>query len=248
MKKFIYCYSKKEFDDLCINSEWTDSNIPKDKAFISICSTDDVKKVVLREPEPHYFQFNTENVLNLNFDDISTPFEFLDESGIRIAEGISMAQALKVVRFISNNISTRDIIVHCRAGQSRSQAIVSYILWMYGRIYNIETRPDNPPITPNQFVLGMLKKAAKTLHMDIRMNFEEDGYTIKGITETSINSEVTLIKIYLEKPEELLYDIEVVYDVEEGIWSWVSNGDRYCYDDWDFRDKFNEFVKKYGRP
>jgi predicted protein tyrosine phosphatase len=247
MKK-VYCYSKREFDDLCMSSGWTGNNVPKDKAFISICSTNDVKSTILREPEPHYFQFNTDNILNLDFDDISTPFEFLDESGIRIAEGISMAQALKIVRFISNNIPSRDIIVHCRAGQSRSQAVVSYILWMYGRKYNIEFRPDNPPITPNQFVLGMLKKAAKTLHMDIRMNFEEDGYTVKGITETSVNNEVTLIKVYLEKPEVDLYDVEIVYDVEEGIWSWESCGDRYCYDDWDFRDKFNEFVEKRGRP
>lgn len=59
---------------------------------------------------------------------------------------------------------------------------------------------------------------------------------------------MTLIKVYLEKPEVGLYDIEVVYDVEEGIWSWESYGDRYCYDDWDFRDKFNEFVEKRGRP
>lgn len=241
MKK-VYCYSKSEFDNLCINSGWNDRNLPKDKAFISICSTEDVKAAILREPEPHYFQINSDQVLNLEFDDIAAPYEFLDESGFRIAEGISLPKALKIARFIDSNIATKDFIIHCRAGQSRSQAVVSYIMWLYGRKYNIETRFDNPPITPNQFVLEMLKKASKILHLDLRLILEEDGYVVRGITDTTVNNVITTIRVYLKDLPNLLYY------VEEGVWCWEDGDTLYSYDDWDFRTKFNEFAKNYIRP
>ena len=242
MKKCIYCYSKKDFDNLCASSGWDDKNLPKDKVFISICSTDDVKSTILREPEPHYFQRSSDQVLNLEFDDIATPFEFLDGSGFKIAEGISLPKALKIAKFIDSNIADKDFIIHCRAGQSRSQAIVSYILWLYGRKYDIETRFDNPPITPNQFVLGMLKKAAGILHLELQLMLEEDGYVVKAITDTSVNNVMTSIKVYLENLPDL------IYCVEEGVWCWEDGETLYSYDDWEFRTKFKEFTEKYTRP
>lgn len=237
MIRKIYCYSRSEFENICIQNGWKEDNVPLDKAFISICSTDDVKSAILKDSEPHYFKEDSDQVLNIDFDDIATPFEFLDEDGLKMAIGISLPQAIKIVRFVDKNIGSRDFLVHCRAGQSRSQAVVRYIIWMYGRLYEIETRKDNPPITPNPFVLHTLKKAANLLHLDLRNDFVSEGYSVKGITETVVNNSVTSIKIYLEDLPEL------IYDPEECVWSWEYNGTQYCYDDWDFKTEFEKFVK-----
>ena len=237
MIRKIYCYSRSEFENICTESGWNSNNIPSDKAFISICSTADVKSAILKDPEPHYFKDGLDQALNVDFDDIATPFEFLDEDGLNMAIGISLPQAIKIVRFIDKHIGSKDILVHCRAGQSRSQALVRYIMWMYGRLYEIETRKDNPPITPNPFVLHTLKKAANLLHLDLKIDFTSEGYSVKGITETTVNGLVTSIKVYLENLPELLYD------PEECVWSWEFDGGQYCYDDWDFKTEFEKFVK-----
>ena len=56
----------------------------------------------------------------------------------------------------------KDFYIHCRAGKSRSIAVATYILDMYGEEYGYNEkescRKDNPCKTPNINVLTKLKR------------------------------------------------------------------------------------------
>ena len=66
--------------------------------------------------------------------------------------------ALKLVKFINkvmNDSKIDNIFIHCSAGHSRSQAIVRYINDIY---QDINIRKDNPCMTPNMWIVMMLKR------------------------------------------------------------------------------------------
>ena len=126
-------YSKKEFDS--IMSQYKD--LPDNIAVISICNT---------ENDEHFFKYDSSNILNVEFDDVSE-----EEQGC-----ISVCTAEKIVNFIDDNIG-KDFYIHCSAGVSRSQGIARYILDMYTE-FDYKTRKDNPCITPNITVTAMLKR------------------------------------------------------------------------------------------
>ena len=151
----IYCYSHAEFDIKCYNSGWNDSNIPEDKAFISIIGTKECQDYYLEETEDHWFSDTSSGrVLNLEFDDISD--DTYTWKG-HIFTGISEKQAMEVVNFIESNLNC-DFYIHCRAGRSRSQGVVRFILDMYPDLFE-QGRPENPCISPNYFVVKQLKHA-----------------------------------------------------------------------------------------
>jgi len=156
----LYCYSHNDFDMMCEKEGWNDDNIPDNAAFISICGTPDCQKYYLGEIENHWFN-SSPQVLNLDFDDIST--DSIEWHG-HIFYGLTIEQAREAVEFIERN-KGKDIYIHCRAGQSRSQGFVRYILDCYPE-FNYETRQDNPCNTPNIDVVCKLKALFRELGYD----------------------------------------------------------------------------------
>ena len=130
----------------------TNEDIPKNVAIISIAGTLEIQEKYLKDDESHWFE-ESDNVLNLNFDDVSKDeFEF---KGLMFY-GLTMQDARRAVNFILRNID-KDIYINCRAGKSRSQAFVEFILECFPDREN-EINPENPPTTPNIDVLAKLKR------------------------------------------------------------------------------------------
>ena len=153
----LICCSHKEFNDIMEKNGWSDSNIPSDCAFISIIGTPECQKYYLKEDAPHWFKSEASGqVCNLEFDDIARD-EFT-WNGITFY-GLSMEQAEKIVKFIDKNLG-KNFYIHCRAGKSRSQGIVRYILDIYPDMYDSsDCREDNPCLTPNMDVVIKLKRS-----------------------------------------------------------------------------------------
>lgn len=127
--------------------QWNDSNIPEDVAVISIVGS--------KSKNSHYFVSKKDNVLNLEFDDISDDDLLYYNSDL---VPFTKEQAIESVLFIKNNIG-KDFYIHCEAGKSRSQAFVRFILDYFPKYYSIEsTNYRNPCITPNIDVLSKLKR------------------------------------------------------------------------------------------
>ena len=147
------CFSHLEFDQACSRNGWSDENIPEEIAFISIICTPSCQEYYLGETEEHYFKLPHPNVLNLEFDDISR--DWIDWKGHRFY-GFSEDQARESYKFIQKNLG-KDFWVHCRAGQSRSQAFIRFLLDCFPD-YQWETKADNPCETPNIDVLSKLKR------------------------------------------------------------------------------------------
>lgn len=158
----LWCLNFFRFNDLMKENNWNDNNIPDDCAFISICCTDDCKKGYLEARNPdandeHWFNFDHDNVINLNFDDIDKE-EYISKTneGIFTYKSISDDQAKQLVLFIEKN-KDKNFYIHCRAGKSRSQAVVRYILDVY-KDHEWKTNPNNPNIQWNSFVHRKLIK------------------------------------------------------------------------------------------
>ena len=151
-KRDLLCFSHQDFDNMCSSLGYSDENLPKDIAFISITCTEDCQKFYLEEEESHWFKHNHPNVLNISFNDISGDTNVWEG---HVFYGLQKDQAEEIYRFIENNLG-KNFWIHCRAGQSRSQGIVRYILDCYPEYIWI-TRKENPCITPNYDVTGKLK-------------------------------------------------------------------------------------------
>ena len=128
--------------------------LPKVKVELTNVETN--QKYYLEETEEHYFKEPHPNVLNLEFDDISE--ETREWMGHEFL-GFSTEQAQKTYKFIKSNLG-KDFWIHCRAGASRSQGVVRFILDTYGDLYDWQTLKSNPCVTPNYFVTGKLKRLA----------------------------------------------------------------------------------------
>lgn len=158
--KYISVFSHNNFDEKMYRLGIDTDNVENetDKAFISIIGTPDCQKYYLEEDECHWFKNNTDNVLNLEFDDIGE--EELEYKGV-LFKGLTDEQAEQIVDFIEKN-KGKNWYIHCRAGKSRSCAIGTYILDMYGEengYYRTEsTKRGNALLTPNIFVLTKLKR------------------------------------------------------------------------------------------
>lgn len=162
----IICFSKRNFEKYCSEHGFSDANPPRDFAVISICCNPEVATRVLRDGDPHFFSEDHENVLNVEFDDITVDVDYFDmrddgdHSEPVTAQGITNETAGKIVRFIESH-KDMDIMVHCRAGKSRSQAVTRYVLDFYPD--HNETNPDNPCVHYNVHTYFKLKKARKSL-------------------------------------------------------------------------------------
>lgn len=139
----LLCFSEKDFIELMNCFQWNNNNIPESVAIISIIGS---KESI----STHYFN-NSTQVLNLEFDDVGNEEDVTNKS-------MSEDQAVMSVEFIKRNIG-KDFYIHCKAGKSRSQAFVRFILDFYPEYYSVNfTNFNNPCITPNIDVLSKLKK------------------------------------------------------------------------------------------
>ena len=144
--------SKRRFDQLMIDNKITDENVElRDTViFISVVDTDQFSYI-----GEHYFKFNHENVLNLQFDDCEHDGEPSPTQN-KGTKAFSVEQAKEVFNFVKKHRDKETCIVHCAAGISRSGAIGSFINgYTQGDWY--EFKRNNLQINPNPRVLRMLQ-------------------------------------------------------------------------------------------
>lgn len=119
-----------------------------DIAYISISASEKCAMEFFHDfSETKHYLPDSNNVLNLNFDDVTE-----DD----IYPAISEEQATQIIDFVDRNLG-KHLIIHCRAGKSRSAACGAAIEACYGDTYKIE--PHNPCNTPNPDVLAKVKRA-----------------------------------------------------------------------------------------
>lgn len=130
-----------------------------DVAFISIEASPTCAKHYLKDKIYHHLSSEKYNVLNITFDDITQNKKCIDENGDEyMVYTITEAQADVAYRFIKNNLG-KHFIIHCRAGQSRSQAFYRFIMDCFNEQYKeCYINKYNPCLTPNIEVLCKLKR------------------------------------------------------------------------------------------
>lgn len=148
----VKAYSHYDFDKMCERNGWTDSNVEalNNIAIISIICSKECQKYYLDEIEKHWFNSNHSNVLNIEFDDLNENVEYHGH----IFRAMTDMQVQEIFAFIEQNIG-KNFIIHCRAGQSRSVGICSFIGQMYQDKYDIVNKGQ---LTPNIHVLSLLKE------------------------------------------------------------------------------------------
>lgn len=162
MANLIYIFSHSDFDKYCENQEWYDSNVESlnDCAFISIIGTKACRKEYLHDEQGHWFKEPHPNVLNLEFDDLEKDYIWHGHT----FEAMKEEDAIKCVEFIENNIG-KDFCIHCKAGQSRSQAFFRFMVDFYNDVYTEDCgRKENPCVSPNMHVIRLLKRAFYQRH------------------------------------------------------------------------------------
>ena len=152
-KNVVLIYSKYEFHDVCEKY-----NEDQGTAVISIEGTPECIKYYLEEDrkdtDNEHLLESSDTVLNLDFDDING--DEIEYNG-HIFRSITKEQAVEVLEFVIKNLG-KDIVVHCKAGRSRSQAVGRFILDCFPEEY--EESKERPLYkTPNVYVLGKLKEA-----------------------------------------------------------------------------------------
>lgn len=151
----LYCFSRPEM--MNIGRRLVEQD-PDSTAVVSITSSTDLLPDLCELGFTAYDMTTgamriVPNAIRLKFDDIG-PIE-------QPKEGVPMAmnekQANIIVWWIDEQINRgiKNFYVHCDAGQSRSQAIVQFIL-DYLPEYPWKIRKSNPPLTPNRHVLALL--------------------------------------------------------------------------------------------
>lgn len=159
----LWCTSFIQFKQIACNNNW-DKVVPNNIAIISICNSQNF--------EDEYHICDGENVLNLNFDDVSPEvfklsddtenFTYQSYDGKEInLQFFTKSMADECVRFIERN-KNKNFYIHCSAGISRSQAFVKYIKNVYNDI-NWITNPNNPCEFPNGFVYSQLMKSYREI-------------------------------------------------------------------------------------
>ena len=165
--KNVFAFSYREFKNLPIDFSNT--------AIIEIVGKNDVE---------NSFVYNSDNVCRIIADDVDGG-RWISQNNLDILfdkfinnrmnydnnkfihndiVALDYQEAEKVVKFIDeamNDSKIDNIFIHCSAGQSRSQAIVRYIKDIY---YYINTRDDNPCLTPNMWIVMMLKRVYRIIN------------------------------------------------------------------------------------
>lgn len=182
------------FDEDMKEMNLNDNNVEDvNMAFISIIGTEECLKYYLDESNTRHYFKDHPNVLNLDFDDISTDVNY-DGHMFRT---MSMEQAEKTVDFIEKIIHSgvECIEGHCRAGMSRSRAIFEFIYRLCndkGVEVEYEDRNDYTTIL-NQGVLRRLNHAYWKKH---KINCYANG---EDYEDELIHPEIRKIHLYGEE-------------------------------------------------
>ena len=140
------------FDEEMEKRKLDDSNVEdvKDEAFISIIGTPECLTYYLDEADTvHWFRNNHENVLNLDFDDLGEDMMYNGH----LFKAMSEEQAEETVKFIEDNLG-KSFTIHCRAGQSRSQAVGLFVKSNYKEDF----ADEQPTLHPEFANKGVLRK------------------------------------------------------------------------------------------
>jgi len=182
------------FDEEMKKTGLNDDNVENtNMAFISIIGTPECLIYYLDEGDTkHYFKNHT-NVLNLEFDDIGQDVMY---NGHHF-KTMRMEQAEKTINFIEDNISKGidTIIIHCRAGFSRSRAVAEFI-YRYCKEKNIDVTYEDRDYYAAMYNHGVLLRLNhaywKKHHINHYVNEGED-YPVELINPpiTEINRERT---------------------------------------------------------
>lgn len=155
----IQVVSHEMFDSLCYDDGLNDENVDKveTRAFISIIGTEECRKYYLEDETTHWFKEEHNNVLNLEFDDVT---EDTNWNG-KVFKAMTEKQADKCIDFIERN-KEKDFLIHCKAGISRSGAFGQFIYDFFSN-KNENDKKDferyNSHIRPNNHVLRLLKRS-----------------------------------------------------------------------------------------
>ena len=158
-KNKVSVYGKEDFRRILGNIDLTK------EAVISIECSKECAKYWLEEEkgddDNEHLLPSGKSVLNLNFDDVEGP-------GDKYYKGhwfrsFKMIDAYNILEFLKSN-SGKDLIIHCKAGKSRSKAIGQFILDIMGDKYE-DGNPENPINgSYNGCVLLKLKDAYYQIH------------------------------------------------------------------------------------
>lgn len=182
------------FDEDMKEMNLSDNNVEDvNMAFISIIGTEECLKYYLDESNTRHYFKDHPNVLNLDFDDISTDVNYDGH----IFRTMSMEQAEKTVDFIEKIIrgGVECIEGHCRAGMSRSRAIFEFIYRLCndkGIEVEYEDRNDYTTIL-NQGVLRRLNHAYWKKH---KINCYANG---EDYEDELVHPEIRVIDLYGEE-------------------------------------------------
>lgn len=124
-------------------------------AYISISATPECAKYWMGDEEEstHYLEPG-KDVLNLEFDDLEEDRTY----GGHLFKTISDEQARTLFEFIEDHLHM-NILVHCKAGKSRSQGVYRFIMDMFPDHYEeCSENRLNPCLTPNMEVVRKLKR------------------------------------------------------------------------------------------
>lgn len=182
------------FDEDMKEKNLNDNNVEDvNMAFISIIGTEECLKYYLDESNTRHYFKDHPNVLNLDFDDISTDVNYDGH----IFRTMSMEQAEKTVDFIEKIIHSgvECIEGHCRAGMSRSRAIFEFIYRLCndkGIEVEYEDRNDYTTIL-NQGVLRRLNHAYWKKH---KINCYANG---EDYEDELVHPEIRVIDLYGEE-------------------------------------------------
>lgn len=151
-KNVVVVVSKPEFPEAVRQA----GGVRPGVAYISIECTPECAKYWLEgekgdNDNTHYLPSGP-SVLNLDFDDLTSDRVWHGHQFKTITE----EQAKETLEFIESHLG-EEIIVHCKAGMSRSQGVARFILDTWPDLY--EEDKNNPCLTPNIEVVSKLKQA-----------------------------------------------------------------------------------------
>ena len=154
MKK-IYAVGYNRFVEILKSRNITNDNVlDQNTAFIQVGGTD-----LETTDEYQFYLKDTDNAIGLRFDDAD---EIVQAQIIGTDKYVGVypmteEQAEILYEFIEKNKDKETFLVHCRAGQSRSGGIVSF-LGEYFKIPEREIRLMSPGIHPNRRIVNILNK------------------------------------------------------------------------------------------
>ena len=165
----IHTLSVFDFKQTMKNNGLSDANIEQrtDLAIISIgnsfeedfAENDFADDLFANGPSSHWFRKFHRNVLNLDFDDISTPAEWKNLSSCTQYVLFDDEMAQLIVGFVEKNKDASVWIIHCSAGVSRSGAVAQWLKDWLEMKYSVKpNNVDGCYATPNPHVLRILNR------------------------------------------------------------------------------------------